>query len=85
MKRFIYTAVAVVSLAVSGSSLAAAKGLGDLLGLGNGQKVVVCMQPYTSNSFELVVKVKDLADYLLDGAIVGTCPAPPPASGQVIG
>ena len=78
MKRFTYTALAVACLTMSSSSLATA---GDKDKdkeddhQGNGQKVVMCHQPNSPNSFEIAVKVKDVAEHQAQGDILGNCPA----------
>jgi hypothetical protein len=68
MKRFIYSAVAFATLAVSSSTPASARGLGDLLGV-----VTMC-----DNGIQISVKITDVVTRLAQGAILGSCPVPPP-------
>jgi hypothetical protein len=76
MKRFIYSAVAFASLAATSSNPVMG---GEIINgdhYGNGHEVLICHSPYGLR-IEITVKVKDLADYLAQGDILGSCPVGP--------
>lgn len=80
MKGFTYTAIAFAGLTLFSSSLATAGEKdreGDDDHLGNGQRVVMCHQPYSTNRTQILVKVKDIAEHQAQGDVLGSCPVGP--------